>query len=463
MTLLARRFSVTVMALAALSVIAGCPSAAQASVTDADACTGAVRTSTAPAGTIAAVITLTGAARTESAYDKDGDNPEGGQGGAGDSLTVSVPASAGQQFDVNVGCQNGYNGGNRGGYDGWYGLIEGDGSGGGNGGGASDITPTGEGFARAYAVAGGGGGDIGTGASAVPTSRAARRYGRQRFRGHRPGGRRRRRQRWWRRRHRRHRRPTGGAGGYGRPFTGGGGGGVGAPGAPGGGGGGPGSSGAAPATDIRSAPAPPVAVAVAAPVRLGRCKRDRRCQPGGRRGRLGQHHLRVPGRVSAVRLLWDRCPRPTSPQTVQVTITGYTALNLGQASITGTNPDSSRISPPPTTAETSRSQAEAPARLRCSSPQRETARRQRPCPSLQRCQLPDDRRSDRHCSGAGRAAFTEPEPNADPGSSPKPSPTPAPAPVMARLRLSSGSLTLRSGATVRIRVTLDARPLSCSR
>ncbi len=136
-------------------------------MTDAYACTGAVQTSTAPAGTIAAVITLTGAAGTESAYDKDGDNPEGGQGGVGDSHTVSVPASAGQQFDVNVGCQNGHNGGNRGGYDGWYGLIEGDGSGGGNGGGASDVTPTGEGYVSGAASAIGAASPAGTGDGSV--------------------------------------------------------------------------------------------------------------------------------------------------------------------------------------------------------------------------------------------------------------------------------------------------------
>jgi hypothetical protein len=110
-------------------------------------CTAGTQTSTVPAGATLATVTLDGAA---------GLGTRGIAGGHGEELVVSLPAAAGTQFDVNVGCHpttsvGGFNGGGNGG-------LDDRGTTGGGGGGASDILPHGGALASLYAIAGGGGG-----------------------------------------------------------------------------------------------------------------------------------------------------------------------------------------------------------------------------------------------------------------------------------------------------------------
>src|SRR3954447_3028239 len=124
------------------------PTLAHAAITTQSfACTGGTQTSTVPAGATLATVALDGAA---------GAGVISAAGGHGEELVVSMPVTAGTQFDVNVGCHptinpGGFNGGGTGGQDDR-------GTTGGGGGGASDIRPHGGAFASLYAIAGGGGG-----------------------------------------------------------------------------------------------------------------------------------------------------------------------------------------------------------------------------------------------------------------------------------------------------------------
>jgi hypothetical protein len=127
------------------------PAAANASVTQNYACTNSTQPqiATAPAGAVAATVTIIGSAG------ENGTN--GAVGGTGESMLFSMPVTASQQFDVLVGCQNGdpqnpLNGGN------------GAGTPAPSGGGASQLSPQGDdSLADVYAIAGAGGGAGGAG------------------------------------------------------------------------------------------------------------------------------------------------------------------------------------------------------------------------------------------------------------------------------------------------------------
>ncbi len=131
------------------------PSSALAQ-TDTYACTGAPQTSTTPSGASQATVTLNGAA---------GGGASGVSGGQGESLTFTLAVTAGEQFDVNAGCQ-GANGSESlggassgaGGFDGGGNGSDGDVYVAAGGGGASDILPHGQTFSSLYGIAGGGGG-----------------------------------------------------------------------------------------------------------------------------------------------------------------------------------------------------------------------------------------------------------------------------------------------------------------
>ena len=101
-------------------------------------CTRAVQNVPVPSGKVSATISLRGAAGRG--------NPVGVvSGGRGDSVTMSLPVSPGQNLGLLVGCQDGFGGG---------GGTVAAANGYGNGGGASTISVNG----TLYAVAGGGGG-----------------------------------------------------------------------------------------------------------------------------------------------------------------------------------------------------------------------------------------------------------------------------------------------------------------
>ncbi|HEX5927307.1 MAG TPA: choice-of-anchor D domain-containing protein [Baekduia sp.] len=101
-------------------------------------CTRAVQNVPVPSGKVSATITLSGAAGR-------GNRIGVVSGGRGDSVTISLPVSPGQNLGLRVGCQDGFGGG---------GGTVAAGNGYGNGGGASTISVNG----TLYAVAGGGGG-----------------------------------------------------------------------------------------------------------------------------------------------------------------------------------------------------------------------------------------------------------------------------------------------------------------
>jgi hypothetical protein len=144
-------------AAAAVLLLAGLltPSSAVAE-TDTYACTGATQTSTTPSGASQATVTLNGAA---------GGGASDVSGGQGESLTFTLAVTAGEQFDVNAGCE-GANGSQSlggassgaGGFDGGGNGTDGDVYLAAGGGGASDILPHGQTFTSLYGIAGGGGG-----------------------------------------------------------------------------------------------------------------------------------------------------------------------------------------------------------------------------------------------------------------------------------------------------------------
>lgn len=148
---------------ALLSALALSPASALATTTDTYECTnGGVQTSTAPAGAVSAMVTLDGAAGGSGSYAPTSN------GGDGASLTITLPVTSGEQFDVVAGCGGGDGGGSAGGSD----VASPSGSvagAGGDGGGASYITPHNGAFVQSYAVAGGGGGGGDTGVTEVGT------------------------------------------------------------------------------------------------------------------------------------------------------------------------------------------------------------------------------------------------------------------------------------------------------
>ena len=126
--------------------VLGLPAAANATVTQTFACANstAAQVATAPIGAVSARVTLNGAAGSDSSP---------GVGGHGESERFTIPASGSQQFDVFVGCLDGYPQ-----------SVSGNGglnvfTVGGSGGGASQLSPQGDDVtADAYAIAAGGGG-----------------------------------------------------------------------------------------------------------------------------------------------------------------------------------------------------------------------------------------------------------------------------------------------------------------
>lgn len=123
-----------VAGLASLTLVGAlAPASASASTSDTYVCTNGPQSSTAPSGAVSARVTLNGAAGKASA--------SGASGGTGEGLAITMPVTPGQQFDVYVGCQNGYGGGGPGGpefaYDGFQPVA------GGSGGGASYLVPAG--------------------------------------------------------------------------------------------------------------------------------------------------------------------------------------------------------------------------------------------------------------------------------------------------------------------------------
>lgn len=85
--------------------------------------------------------------------------PDGGTGGFGGYATGKIDVTPGEWIYINVGGQDGYNGGGAGGLNGYTdfsGTVHGDA--GGNGGGASDVRIGGSSLAERIIVAGGGGG-----------------------------------------------------------------------------------------------------------------------------------------------------------------------------------------------------------------------------------------------------------------------------------------------------------------
>lgn len=147
---------------ALLSALALSPASALATTTDTYLCTnGGVQTSTAPAGAVSAEVTLEGAAGGSGSYAPTSN------GGNGAVLTITLPVTSGEQFDVVAGCRDGDGGGSAGGSD--LASPSGVAGAGGDGGGASYITPHSGAFVQSYAVAGGGGGGGDTGVTETGT------------------------------------------------------------------------------------------------------------------------------------------------------------------------------------------------------------------------------------------------------------------------------------------------------
>jgi collagen type VII alpha len=131
-------------AVTLLTLLAMSPAPALASTSDTYVCINGAQASTAPAGAVSARVTLNGAAGQASS--------SGQPGGTGEGMVFTMPVTPGQQFDVFVGCQNGYGGGGSGGFN--FGAS----GQGGHGGGSSYLLPAAGTFSQAYAVAPGGGG-----------------------------------------------------------------------------------------------------------------------------------------------------------------------------------------------------------------------------------------------------------------------------------------------------------------
>lgn len=152
-------------ALTLVGALSLTPASALASTSDTYVCTNGTQSSTAPSGAVSARVTLNGAAGKSSA--------SGASGGTGEGLAIIMPVTPGQQFDVYVGCQNGYGGGGQGGVEFTANYFQQ--TAGGSGGGASYLVPAAGSFSQAYAVApgGGGGGDAGLNSTGTTNSGAA--------------------------------------------------------------------------------------------------------------------------------------------------------------------------------------------------------------------------------------------------------------------------------------------------
>jgi hypothetical protein len=126
----------TALPVTAIGAIALTSAPAQADTTY--SCTDSAQTVAVPAGAVSATVTLAGAAGQANAW--------GVNGGRGATLVVTLPVTIGQSVALDVGCQDGYGGG------GFVGPYAGD------GGGATTFSVDG----TLYAEAGGGGGAGGT-------------------------------------------------------------------------------------------------------------------------------------------------------------------------------------------------------------------------------------------------------------------------------------------------------------